>query len=197
MGACAQSTATTEENNENTIQSEPVKPESDTGDSKTECKICDFDFDSYKGELKKKEIEGLLLALNDEYMATAIYAGVNEKFDNPRPFVNIVEAEKRHTKRLVEIFNKYELPVPENEWLGKAPGYESVLNACKAGIDAEIENKKLYDRIFDSTEKEDILTVYKALQRASEQNHKPAFERCVNRGGNGMGRGRGGRRGRN
>lgn len=160
-----------------------------------ECKICDFDFDSYKGELKKAEVEGLLLALNDEYLATAIYKGVNEKFDDPRPFVNIVKAEERHASMLKDLFETYKIPLPENPWMGKAPSFDSVKAACEAGVEAEIVNRDLYEKLLKSTEREDILFVYKNLQRASEENHKPAFERCANGGGpgggNGFGRGRG------
>jgi hypothetical protein len=168
-----------------------------TGETKeNECKICDYDFKSYKGDLKKEEVEGLLQALNDEYLANAIYKGVNEKFDDPRPFVNIVRAEEKHMARLVELFNTYKIPVPTNLWLGKAPVFESVKSACEAGVEAEVANRDLYKRLFKTTERADITLVYKNLQRASEENHRPAFARCASGGGNGKGRGNGRGRGR-
>jgi len=157
-----------------------------------ECKICGFDISSYKGELKKEEIDGLLLALNDEYMAIAIYQQVNRDFNDPRPFVNIVEAEKRHAERLKVLFTKYGIPIPENPWPGKVSTYKTVAEACKAGVDAEIANRDLYTRLFKTTERQDILDTYRALQRASEENHLPAFQRC---GGGGGGRGPGNGRG--
>lgn len=152
-----------------------------------ECKICDFDFASYKGELKKEEVDGLLLALNDEYLALAIYERVNKDFNDPRPFINIRQAEARHAQRLKQLFEFYKIPVPENPWIGKAPKFQSVADACKAGVDAEIVNRQLYDKLFKSTAREDILIVYRALQRASEENHLPAFERCVGGGRRGNG----------
>ena len=159
--------------------------------NENECRICDYDFETYKGELNKEEVDGLLLALNDEYLATATYRGVNEKFDDPRPFVNIVRAEEQHSALLVDLFKKYELTVPENPWNGIAPAFESVKAACEAGIQAEIVNRDLYERLLKSTKREDILLVYKNLQRASGENHKPAFERCSSGDGGGVGRGRG------
>jgi hypothetical protein len=153
-----------------------------------ECRICDFDFAAYRGELKKEEIDGLLLALNDEYMAWATYDKINKQFNDPRPFVNIQQSEARHIERLKEIFAAYKVPVPANPWPGNTPKFESVSAACKAGVDAEIVNRDLYDRLFKTTAREDILIVYRNLQRASEQNHLPAFKRC----GEGPG---GGRRG--
>ncbi|MCB1023980.1 MAG: hypothetical protein KDB79_06315 [Acidobacteria bacterium] len=149
-----------------------------TDSTETECKICDLDFNSYKGDLKKEEVDGLLLALNDEYMAFATYTQINKDFNDPRPFVNIVQAEAKHADRLKVLFETYKIPVPENKWIGSVPKFESVAAACKAGVDAEIANRDLYSRLFKSTEREDILMVYRALQKASEDNHLPAFERC-------------------
>ena len=78
--------------------------------SENECKICDFDFASYKGDLKKEEIDGLLLALNDEYHALATYQQINKDFGDPRPFSNIVQAEAKHAERLKQIFETYKMP---------------------------------------------------------------------------------------
>jgi hypothetical protein len=120
----------------------------------------------------------LLLALNDEYRATAIYEQINKDFKDPRPFVNIVEAEKRHAARLKDVFATYKIAFPENPWTEKVPKFASLAEACKAGVDAEIANSDLYDKILASTKREDILVVYRALQRASVENHLPALKRC-------------------
>lgn len=153
-----------------------------------ECKICDFDFTQYKGDLKKEEVDGLLLALNDEYFAWATYDQINKDFNNPRPFINIQQAETRHSERLKQLFTTYNLPIPENPWIGKTTKFPTVIEACKAGVNAEIINKQLYDKLFKSTAREDILIVYKNLQRASQENHLPAFQRCSEGGGMGNGR---------
>lgn len=153
-----------------------------------ECKVCDFDFATYKGDLKKEEVEGLLLALNDEYLATATYEQVNKDFGDPRPFVNIVRAETRHAEMLKDLFTKYGMKIPDNPWPGKASTFSSVAEACKASVQGEIANRELYTRLFKTTERKDILDIYRYLQQASEQNHLPAFERCG--GGNGRGNGR-------
>lgn len=153
------------------------------------CKVCDFDFATYKGDLKKDEIEGLLLALNDEYLATATYEQINKDFDDPRPFVNIVRAETRHAEMLKDLFTKYGMKIPDNPWQGKASTFSSVAEACKASVQGEIANRELYTRLFKTTERKDILDTYRYLQQASDQNHLPAFERCG--GGNGRGHGRG------
>ena len=59
---------------------------------------------------------------------------------------------------------------------------------------------ELYDRLFESTERPDILTVLHNLHDASQDRHLPAFQRCVegrgNGGGVGCGKGRGQHHGR-
>lgn len=167
----------------------PVATATPAGVSENECKICSFEFAAYKGDLKNEEVNGLLLALNDEYLAIATYEQVNKDHSSPRPFVNIVEAEKRHAEQLKQLFVKYGVTIPENPWTGNAPKFANISEACKAGVAGEIRNRDLYTKLFRSTERKDIIDVYKYLQRASEENHMPAFERC----GGGGGRGPGGR----
>lgn len=185
-GCTGNSSSATEENkNVIPIAEKPVAPATD---AMTECRTCDFDYTSYKGELSKAEIEGLLLALNDEYLAWATYDRINKDFNNPRPFSNIQKAEGRHIEELGVLFKAYAIELPPNKWKGDAPGFKSIAEACEAGIKGEIANRDLYTKLFNSTEREEIITVYKALQSASEENHLPAFERCI-------GRSRGGRQG--
>ncbi len=174
------------------VTATPTVATTNDGDTTVpECKICKFDYASYKGDLKKEEIDGLLLALNDEYMAWATYDRVNKDFNNPRPFINIQRAEETHADRLKGLFRTYGIPVPENPWIGQTPKFNSVADACKAGVDAEIANRDLYSKLFKSTSREDILVVYRALQRASDENHLPAFQRCGGGGGGPRGRGNG------
>ena len=95
LTACGQNKVQTRNNtNENTVANSA--PSETVQKEETECKICEFDFESYKGDLKKEEVSGLLLALNDEYLALATYQQINKDFNDPRPFVNILQAEARH-----------------------------------------------------------------------------------------------------
>lgn len=63
------------------------------------------------------------------------------------------------------------------------PRFASVHDACRASVQAEIDNAAIYDRILQSTHRDDILRVYRALQSASTDRHLPAFQRCAMRGG--------------
>ncbi|MBX0329832.1 DUF2202 domain-containing protein [Oscillochloris sp. ZM17-4] len=145
----------------------------------TPCLICETDMSQYSGPLSADEINGLLLALNDEYHAWAVYDQVISDFGDVRPFASIIESEAGHISSLETLFNVYGLPLPaENPWVGQAPSFTSVSEACAAGVDAEIVNADLYTRLFVSTDRADIVRVYEQLQAASLDKHLTAFQRC-------------------
>jgi hypothetical protein len=105
------------------------------------------------------------------------------------------EAEQRHIESLRTLYEKYDVPLPASHNPDQVDIPDSLLKACQLGVDAEIENITLYDRLIEATDLPDVVEVLKRLQAASRDNHLPAFQRCVERGG-AAGRGPGsGRRG--
>jgi hypothetical protein len=134
----------------------------------------------------------LVEAINDEYKARATYRLVIEEFGDIRPFSNIVEAEGRHIEALLPLFKKYGITVPEDDWHSRITPPSSIIDACRQGVEDEIENAEMYHRLLDaSKDYPDVQLVLSRLQRASKENHLPAFQRCVERGGSlGQGKGR-------
>lgn len=145
--------------------------------------------------LTETEIAALHEALDDEYKAWATYDQIIQDLGPERPFINIVESEARHIEALRALFDRYGVEVPGNPWRNRVPRFASVREACQAGVEAEIENAALYERLMRSTEREDILAVFENLRRASQENHLPAFRRGATRGEGDQGRGRGRGRG--
>lgn len=137
--------------------------------------------------LNATEQQALRDALDDEYRAWATYDQVIHDFGPERPFINIREAEARHIAALHALFVRYQLEVPANPWPGRVPRYANTREACEAGVEAEIANAALYDRLLRSTQRPDILAVFENLQRASQERHLEAFRRCVARGPIGWG----------
>ena len=130
-------------------------------------------------------------ALDDEYRAEASYQAVIDKFGPVRPFINIIEAEKRHSSMVRGQYARLGMSAPENPYLGKLKPPASLLEACEQGVEAEIENIALYDRLLPKITDPAVRQVLSRLQAASRDNHLPAFKRCVARGGT-PGRGPGG-----
>ena len=133
-----------------------------------------------------KTLEAILTeALNDEFKARATYRLILNKFGDIRPFSNIVESEGRHIEALSLLFQKYEIPIPGDTWATKVEAPVSMLAACESGVEAEIENAAMYDRLIKLAEAyPDVQAVLQQLQRASQENYLRAFQRCVARENN-------------
>jgi len=128
--------------------------------------------------LTESDVQALNLALQDEYRALATYLSVIDAFGNVEPFASIALSEQRHINALINQFNKYGIPVPENTWLGNIDPFESVQQACQAGVQAEIANADLYTTLFSMTEKADLVRMFTNLSQASIESHLPEFEAC-------------------
>jgi hypothetical protein len=119
------------------------------------------------------------MALDDEYKAWSVYEQVIADFGAVRPFTSIQKAEENHIAALVTLFDRYGLEVPANEWVDSAPSFDTLTEACEAGVQAEIYNAELYAQLLDMVDNPDVVRVFTSLQRASESMHLPAFERCA------------------
>ncbi len=137
-----------------------------------------------------EDAKALSMALEDEYRAEATYDAVLGNFPGARPFINIIEAERRHADRVKAEMDRVGITYAKtNPYLGTFKAPASVLEACQQGIVAEEENIALYDRVLPSVTDNQIRETLTALQLASRERHLPAFQRCVARGG-AMGEGR-------
>ena len=143
--------------------------------------------------------DALALALEDEYRAEAMYEAVMAAHGEVRPFSNIIQAERRHSARVREKMTRLGIKFSDtNPFLGKIKAPATLLDACQQGVDAEIENIALYDKILPTIADSQVKATLTDLQWASRERHLPAFQRCVDRGGEpGRGSGQGGGHGGN
>ena len=126
--------------------------------------------------------EALKEALDDEYKARATYRAVLAAYGDVRPFVNIVESEERHIGALGRLFERYGIEMPEDPWPARISAPESLEAACAAGVEGEIENRALYERLMVAAiGHPDVEETFRNLQSASQDNHLPAFERALER----------------
>jgi rubrerythrin len=129
----------------------------------------------------EKMIGALREALDDEYKARATYQSVIDRFGPVRPFVNIIEAEERHANALLRLFERFGIEPPKDRWAGQVPAPTSIAEACKAGVEAEIENAAMYARLLAHVSDARVHDVLTRLQQASQQRRLPAFRRCAER----------------
>jgi len=129
-------------------------------------------------------------ALMDEYKARDTYQRIIETFGPVRPFINIVEAEQVHIQLLLPLYEKYAIPLPPEPDPNRVFVPDSLLAACQLGVEAELANVAMYDRLIAATDLPDVVDVLSRLQTASRDHHLRAFQRCVEkRGSSGKGQG--------
>ena len=81
-------------------------------------------------------------------------------------------------------FEKYGLPIPKDTRAGHVKAPASLAEAAQLGIEAEKANVAMYDRLLARvTDYPDLARVLGNLQRASRDNHLPAFQAAVVGGG--------------
>ncbi len=135
--------------------------------------------------------EALLAAIQDEYKAFTLYSKVITAFGDTNPFANIRQSEQTHIDLLKPLLTKYAIAIPENTWGDKISAPASRTEACALGVQAEIDNAAMYDKLLTVVKEQDIRDAFTFLRDASENNHLSAFEQCSNGGGNSMGTGNG------
>lgn len=124
-------------------------------------------------------IAALNASLDDERMAEATYSAVIQKLGTVAPFVNIIEAERKHISMVEGLYTVRGLDIPENTWEGKGTAADTLQENCAIGVTAEVANIEMYDRLLESITDADVREVFLALQAASRDNHLPAFQRCA------------------
>lgn len=120
-------------------------------------------------------------ALDDEYRARAVYGAIIERHGPVRPFVNIIASEDRHASALESLLRSAGLPVPADRWAGRAEAPATLRDAYALGVQAEIDNRAMYDRLNRMTSEPEVLRVFGNLSAASRDNHLPAFQRHLDR----------------
>jgi hypothetical protein len=123
----------------------------------------------------------LALALQEEYKAEMLYRSVLQSLGAETvPFALIAESEARHVEALQMLFTRRQLAPAASAWTPSsfAP-FPSVPLACAAGVVAEQEDAAFYTPYIQRPDlPQDVRNVFTNLQKASLENHLPAFERC-------------------
>lgn len=128
--------------------------------------------------LTDSEKAALNQAILEEYGALNLYQSVIDQFGDAYPFSQIVRAEQQHVNALVRQATKYGVAVPANPGLKTTPSFDTLAEACQAGVEAEKADAALYDRLEPLVTHTDILNVFNNLQSASLNSHLPAFQTC-------------------
>lgn len=78
---------------------------------------------------------------------------------------------------MILLFEEHSLNVPKNEWNDIVLSYDSINEACEAGVEIEIEKIRLYEKLIVDITDENIVIVFQFLRDKSQNNNLPAFEK--------------------
>ena len=120
--------------------------------------------------------EMLRYAIEDEYLARQEYELIIGEYGDIRPFTNIIRAEENHIAWLKDIYDKYDLDIPEDTAIEYAVIPESLDLTYEVGVQAEIDNIAMYDMFLQEDLPDDVRTLFTELRDASK-NHLAAFEK--------------------
>ncbi|MDX8343579.1 ferritin family protein [Rossellomorea sp. YZS02] len=109
----------------------------------------------------------LVYAMQDEYLAQARYDRIIQKFGNVSTFMRIKEAELRHIAALQTLFQRYGIPLPQDQSQSYVTTPDSIKDAYGAGVQGEIDNISMYDTFLAYSLPEDVGFVFTQLRNAS------------------------------
>lgn len=124
--------------------------------------------------------EMLNYAIQDEYLAQAEYNSIIDSFGTKPPFTNVIQAEQNHISALKTLFAQYGAALPKDTADEYVVVPASLLDAYKAGVEAEVANIAMYETFLKQELPDDISQVFTALRNASE-HHLAAFQKGVER----------------
>ena len=127
--------------------------------------------------LSEAEAEGLVLAIEEEYKARALYEYAMDMFGNVSPFAEIVLSEDNHASVLIRQADKYGVEYPAyDSSVFDFPVFSTLDEAYQAGIDVETADAALYDTLMADVTHSDLARVYTNLRAASLNNHLVSFQ---------------------
>lgn len=122
----------------------------------------------------------LRIAVYNELVAYETYTKVIQQFGAVQPFVNITEAEKTHYAALLTLLEKYQVPLPLNDYSTTIEIPKTLQACCELGVASEIENIAMYDNLLLYTANyPDVQDTLFKLQAASYNHHLVAFRQAV------------------
>jgi len=129
--------------------------------------------------LSEQEAADLAEAIQEEYTAMNTYQAIMEELGDVQPFSRIARAEQQHVNALIRVAERFGVEVPENAGEVADIAWNTLEEACQLGVTFEQLDADLYDVLMANTTNPMLIRVYTNLQRASLNNHLPAFESCI------------------
>jgi len=169
------STQTSVQDVSNSVASEALKLLSDTD------KALSLEGYGAQGALADEDmsiLDMLTYAVQDEYLAHGEYQAIINQFGSQKPYENIIRSEETHLALLKDVYDAYALDYPADDSADHIIVPDSLLEAAKTGVKAEIDNIDMYTTFLTHDLPEDIREVFNTLKSGSD-SHLLAFQKQV------------------
>ena len=122
----------------------------------------------------------LMYAVQDEFLARGEYLAIIKKFGSQSPYANIVRSEETHLDFLRKVYQSYGIQFPNDTSGEHIVIPETLLQAAKTGVKAEIDNIAMYEKFLTYDLPQNVSDVFTALKNGSD-SHLLAFQKQVDR----------------
>jgi len=136
-----------------------------------------------KGALADEDltiVDMLTYALQDEYLAHGEYQAIIDEFGSQKPYSNIILSEETHISYLREIYKSYNIEFPADFSEAHIVVPNSLLEAAKTGVQAEIDNIAMYEKFLTYDLPGSVRDIFIILRDGSK-NHLSAFQKQVDK----------------
>ncbi len=144
-------------------------------------KMIDFPYEPPDAQ----EVESIYELYKNENKAISMYRKTLDLFPKEHPFATIIITQELQLKLLEEIYAKYELNIPEENWYPLVTEFEDPEQACAAAIIFGENSIALYDDWLEQkgfttkVDNQDLRFLYEKIRNDYERSLIPAFKRCA------------------
>lgn len=137
--------------------------------------------------LDPSELDSVYTLFKNENKALSLYRKTLDLFPNNHPFATIIIQQDIQIGLFEEVYAKYELTIPEENWYDKVTEFENPDQACAAAIIFAESSIVLYDEWLSSTgfktkvDNQDLRFLYTKIRNDYEFNILPLLKRCSRR----------------
>ncbi|MCA9478208.1 MAG: hypothetical protein KC535_03625 [Nanoarchaeota archaeon] len=135
-------------------------------------------------DLDANEVQSIYETYQNEIKALALYRKTLDLFEGEQPFESIMLQQEIQMGLFEEVYDKYELQLPEENWYDKVTDFEDLAQACTASILFAQQSIDFYDAWLDNkgvsykVDNQDLRFLYEKTRNNYETVFIPMFKRC-------------------
>lgn len=117
--------------------------------------------------------------IQNRFRSLYTFQRVIQTLGNLAPFAEAARDEAENAEKVRNLFEAFDLNAPQSLWsLSNVPSFESLEEACAAGVKSEQESIAFFDRLLADDLPPVVDNVIQDLRNTAANKHLPAFQQC-------------------